>query len=174
MRRLFLSFLHFFESKAFASQSDLVLTDMKTMMNRKNSIKETESVYNRGKLRDGLKGKQGVQVAETWLRHKGTSNTFSGLFKANRCFNVRPDLLRDCLITNTHCKRNVPQANAESNASFSNKLDIFCTSVENRKSSMFDIMHHYCFKSVCGTEINSRSCRMHVDNEELFLDRNLL
>lgn len=72
---------HFFESKAFASQSDLVLTAMKTMMNRKNSIKETESVYNREKLRDGLKAKQGVQVAETWLRHKGTSNTFNGLFK---------------------------------------------------------------------------------------------
>lgn len=66
------------DPQAFASQSDLVLTAMKTMMNRKNSIKETESVSKREKLRDGLKGKQGVQVAETCLRHK---DTFNGLFK---------------------------------------------------------------------------------------------
>lgn len=61
------------DPQAFASQSDLVLTAMKTMMNRKTSIKETESVSEREKLKDGLKRKQEVQVAETFSH--GSSDT---------------------------------------------------------------------------------------------------
>lgn len=87
--------------QASTSQSDLVLTAMKTMMNRMNSIKETESVFENEKQDWWTKKKAGNNG---WQRHfhvdfqilsqiwdtKAPQNPFQRplrCLKANTCFN---------------------------------------------------------------------------------------